>query len=251
MSAEVQASAQSPTFDNASAHAEARQGSLRGSSSANAGTNSIGANTISRFTIHDVVFSGVTNNGTLTTRGNFSFHGLLFASGFSPAADQSTTNIHVQVTDGARQGLETIRYQKRENGHTFIVEEVRTGRKKLALKTMWKVSTGALDAGKPSLEASGSPTASLTPEALPGHSTSNIDQSARTVNQNPQESAAPTNDLSATAQESIADLASLKRADLIALAKTEGKSGGYDLTRIQREDRGSATHTKMRRAMRA
>ena len=35
-------------------------------------------------------------------------------------------------------GLPAIHYKKRYNGHVIVVEEVRTGRKRLALKTMWK-----------------------------------------------------------------------------------------------------------------
>lgn len=37
-------------------------------------------------------------------------------------------------------GADLIRYQKRENGHTFVVEEVRTGRRKLVAKSMWKIA---------------------------------------------------------------------------------------------------------------
>ncbi|MFH1743376.1 MAG: hypothetical protein ABIH23_30590 [bacterium] len=42
--------------------------------------------------------------------------------------------------------LEVIRYRKRENGITFVVVEVRNGRRKLAVITMYKVATGGTDA---------------------------------------------------------------------------------------------------------
>lgn len=45
------------------------------------------------------------------------------------------------VDDGGltNDGLPTIKYSKRYNGYTYVVEEVRDGRQRLALKTMWKV----------------------------------------------------------------------------------------------------------------
>lgn len=38
----------------------------------------------------------------------------------------------------SRIGLNTVRYKKRVNGVIYYLEEVRTGRKQLAFKTMWK-----------------------------------------------------------------------------------------------------------------
>jgi hypothetical protein len=37
--------------------------------------------------------------------------------------------------------FETVVYRKKYNGHTYVVEEVRTGRKRLVLKSMWKIRT--------------------------------------------------------------------------------------------------------------
>jgi Large polyvalent protein associated domain 38/phage-Barnase-EndoU-ColicinE5/D-RelE like nuclease3/phage-Barnase-EndoU-ColicinE5/D-RelE like nuclease5 len=51
---------------------------------------------------------------------------------------------------GEDNGLEKIVYKKRENGHTYVVEEVRSGRGKLSLKTMWKTRTAQ---NKASVEA--------------------------------------------------------------------------------------------------
>lgn len=52
-----------------------------------------------------------------------------------------TTADAVEAGRDSRRGLPTIRYTKRINGHVVVVEEVRTGRKKLALLTMYKKPT--------------------------------------------------------------------------------------------------------------
>lgn len=46
-----------------------------------------------------------------------------------------------EIVDAGKtdQGLRAVRYKKRINGLLFYVEEVRTGRKRLAAKTMWKI----------------------------------------------------------------------------------------------------------------
>jgi hypothetical protein len=49
-------------------------------------------------------------------------------------------------TFNANMHLDAITYRKRINGHVFCVVEVRRGRKKLSLKTMWKVIAGAPNA---------------------------------------------------------------------------------------------------------
>ena len=49
--------------------------------------------------------------------------------------------------------IECIEHKKRDDGITFIVEEVRTGKKRLALKSIHKVTTGAgatVGSGRPS-----------------------------------------------------------------------------------------------------
>ena len=47
-------------------------------------------------------------------------------------------------TFNAHMRLDAITYRKRVNGHLVCVVEVRRGRKKLGLKTMWKTVAGAL-----------------------------------------------------------------------------------------------------------
>lgn len=44
----------------------------------------------------------------------------------------------ISITGKTKQGHEVIEYRKRSNGHTVVIEEIRTGRKKLAFKTMYK-----------------------------------------------------------------------------------------------------------------
>lgn len=45
----------------------------------------------------------------------------------------------VELAGKTKQGRETIQYRKRINGHIIVVEEARTGKKRLALVSMWKV----------------------------------------------------------------------------------------------------------------
>lgn len=48
---------------------------------------------------------------------------------------------HVEMSNKTKGGLKAVIYRKRFNGHTYYVEEIRTGRKTLTLKTMYKTET--------------------------------------------------------------------------------------------------------------
>ncbi|MFG0262870.1 MAG: hypothetical protein ACF788_10815 [Novipirellula sp. JB048] len=47
----------------------------------------------------------------------------------------------ITLAGKTRDGKDVIRYEKRDNGTTYVAEEVRSGRRKLAFKSMWKHPT--------------------------------------------------------------------------------------------------------------
>jgi ATP-dependent helicase/nuclease subunit A len=76
-----------------------------------------------------------------------------------------------------KQGLAAIRYKKRIDGYVFYVEEVRTGKKRLAAKTMWKLAAGA-----PGATARGQ-ASRCTSETFPGKPAPMLPESLAEVNE--------------------------------------------------------------------
>ena len=61
---------------------------------------------------------------------------------FQNLADVTASPDKIEAAGKTGQGLDTIRTQKRINGHVIVVEEVRTKRRRLVPKTMYKYPTG-------------------------------------------------------------------------------------------------------------
>lgn len=65
---------------------------------------------------------------------------LVMAADFQSLTEVVTTPDKIEAGGKSRQGLDTLRLQKRVNGHVIVLEEVRTKRRRLVPKTMYKYS---------------------------------------------------------------------------------------------------------------
>jgi len=107
----------------------------------------------------------------------------------APAIEQAWDRIRRMGTDQTRpaggvravietgEGREAIRYEKRVNGTTYIVEEARMGREDLALKTMYKKRADGAGASDTDPEGQPRSGTSETPPARPSTEESSTETS--------------------------------------------------------------------------
>ncbi|MFA5619022.1 MAG: hypothetical protein WDA08_01805 [Weeksellaceae bacterium] len=83
----------------------------------------------------------------------------------------------IEYSGKNKKGLETIKYTKAFNGTTYVVEEVRNGRKELALNTMYKRKTKSVGEQLQN-------TTALTSETLPQNKGTNSSEVSKVVDEN-------------------------------------------------------------------